>query len=90
MKNTKKELIKEAGFSSTYEKDRLEKLVELTVIEVLKIMANSTNTNTCVYTTYDASIVGCAVDKLMNAIVDEFEINKPQEIRYETIMGRKV
>ena len=86
----KKELIKEAGFSSTYEIDRLEKLIELTVIEVFKIMADFKSTNACVYTTYDANIVGCTIQNAMDAIAKEFDIKKPTEIHYETIMGRKI
>ena len=35
--NRIKELIKEAGFSSTYERDRLHRLVELTVRECAQV-----------------------------------------------------
>lgn len=86
----KKELIEKAGFSPTYEKDRLEKLIELTVIEVFKIMADYKTSNICVSTTYDASIAGCVIEQSIQAIAKEFDIKKPHEIKYETIMGRKV
>lgn len=86
----KEKLIKEAGFSSTYERDRLEKLIELTLIESFKIMADPKNTNHCVGTTYDASVAGCIIQYAIDAVSKEFDIKRPHGITYETIMGRKV
>lgn len=83
-------LIKEAGFSSTYEKDRLEKLIDLTLNEVFRIIADPKNTNQCICTTFDASIASCFVHYAIDAISKEFNIKRPDGIKYETIMGRKV
>ena len=86
----KEELIETAGFSSTFERDRLEKLIELTVIEIFKILADPVSTNKAVYTTHDAGIAGAIVEQAINAISEKFEIQKPQGIKYEAVMGRKV
>lgn len=81
------ELIEKAGFSSTFERDRLEKLIELTLLEAFKIMAEFKTTNSCIRTTHDVSIAGCVIQAVMEAIEKEFDIKKPHEIKYETIMG---
>lgn len=81
----KKELIKQAGFSSTFEIDRLEKLIELTLVESFKIMSDPMTTNSCAYTTHDAGIVSCAVERAMTAIAKEFDINVPHDIKYKKL-----
>lgn len=86
----KSEIIKQAGFSSTFEQDRLEKLIELTVIETIKVLAEPKIVNQCVSTTFDASIAGCIIEKVTEEICKKFEIKRPRDIRYEPIVGGKV
>jgi hypothetical protein len=50
-------------------------------------MAEYQTTNSCVSTTYDANIAGCVIDRTMSAISTKFDIKKPHEIKYETVMG---
>ena len=86
----KSEIIKRAGFSSTFEQDRLEALIELTVIETLKILVDPYVVNKCVGTTFDASIAGCVIDRVSTELCNRFEIQRPGDIRYEPIVGRKI
>ena len=73
----KDELIKKAGFSSTYEKDRLYTLIDLTVKECLNLV-DQTPTN-CAFTTHDLNIVQCTIDKSLEQITKKF--NLPQHKR---------
>ena len=88
--SVRNQLIKQAGFSTTYENDRLDNLINITVIEVLKVLNDPSVVNRCVGTTFDASIAGCIVGTVTDEVCKKFSINKPQDLKYEPIMGRKV
>lgn len=71
----KDELIRRAGFSNTFEKDRLHKLIELVVEECLDLV-HQTPKN-CALSSYDTSVVECTIQKSLDQITNKF--NLPQK-----------
>lgn len=69
----KEKLIKEAGFSTTFERDRLEKLIELTVKECIVAIENTPKH--CAFTTYDLNTVDCTIAKSIETVYNHFEMN---------------
>ncbi len=70
----KDELISKAGFSSTYEKDRLYTLIDLTLKECLDLIENTPQH--CAFTTHDLKTVNCTIQKSLDQITEKF--NLPQ------------
>jgi len=70
----KERLITEAGFSTTFEIDRLNKLIDLTIKECI-IAIKNTPTH-CAYTTHDLGTVQCTIDKTIETVYNHFEMNK--------------
>lgn len=66
----KEQLITQAGFSSTYERDRLEKLIDLVFEECVTAVRN-TPTH-CAYTTHDLGTVQCTIDKSVETLYNHF------------------
>ena len=84
----KDELIKKAGFSSTYEKDRLYTLINLTVQQCLELVENTPSH--CAHTTYDLSVVECTIQKSLDQITEQFNLPRKAKKSNERIMGREV
>lgn len=84
----KDQLIQEAGFSNTYERDRLYQLIDLTVKKCLDLVEQTPIQ--CAKTSHDLGIVECTIQKSLDQITEQF--NAPTRIKesYEGIMGRKV
>lgn len=72
----KEELIRKAGFSSTFEKDRLNKLIDLVVEECLDSV-DQTPVH-CAITTYDLNVVECTIQKSLDTITEKFNLKKRQ------------
>jgi hypothetical protein len=70
----KEKLIKEAGFSTTFEIDRLEKLIEITIKECVVAIKN-TPTH-CAFTTHDLGTVQCTIDKTIETVYNHFNMDK--------------
>jgi hypothetical protein len=69
-----KQLISAAGFSTTYESDRLEALVRLTMEECDTAVQNTDTRHA--YTTYDKGMIDGTVEKSIAAIYEHFEVPK--------------
>lgn len=65
----KDELIKQAGFSSTYEKDRLYTLIDLTLNECLKLIKN-----TSIVGTPDIDTVNLTIQHSLDQITKKFNL----------------
>jgi hypothetical protein len=70
MDNIKSKLIQDAGFSSTFETERLNNLVDLVVDECITAI-NQTPTH-CAYTTYDLGMVKCTIEKTLETVKKHF------------------
>ena len=70
----KDELIQQAGFSSTYEKDRLYQLIDLTLKECLDLVEQTPQS--CAYTTHDLNTVNCTIQESLNHITEKFNLPK--------------
>ena len=68
----KDELIKQAGFSSTYEKDRLYTLIDLTLTECLKLIKNTPTVGT--FTTSDMNTVNLTIQHSLDQIIKKFNL----------------
>jgi hypothetical protein len=84
----KEELIEKAGFSGTYERDRLNKLIDLVVEECLDAV-DKTPAH-CAFTTYDLGTVECTIQKSLDTITEKFNLKQRQRNSNERTMGRKV
>lgn len=84
----KDELIRQAGFSSTFEKDRLNRLIDLTINQCVE--AVSKTPHHCAYTTYDLGVVQCTIQKSVDTITDYFNIPRKAVKFNEGFMGREV
>jgi hypothetical protein len=82
----KEELIGKAGFSSTYERDRLNKLIDLVIEECLNAV-DQTPIH-CAYTTHDLGVVECTIQKSLDTITEKFNLR--QRISNERIVGREI
>jgi hypothetical protein len=60
---------------SPYAQFEQEKFAELLLREAIDVIETAP-TQHCVYTTYDKSIVDCAVQKIITALYSEFELKK--------------
>ena len=70
MDDIKSKLIQDAGFSSTFETERLSNLVDLVVNECITAI-NQTPTH-CAYTTYDLNTVTCTIKKTLETVKKHF------------------
>jgi len=84
----KDELIKKAGFSSTYEKDRLYNLISLTIRECLQAVKETPTS--CAITTYDLGIVECTIQKSLDQITNKFNLHPEKRDTNERTMGREI
>ena len=64
-------LINKAGFSSTFERDRLNALIEIVFNECVTAVKN-TPTH-CAYTTHDLGTVTCTIDKSIENMYNHFD-----------------
>jgi hypothetical protein len=71
MNKTIDELIEQSGFSKTYEKERLEQLVKLTVDSCIDAV-NQTDRRHA-FTTYDMSMIVSTIEKSVRSIKQKFE-----------------
>ena len=69
--NQKQKLIEQAGFSSTFEADRLDQLIELTVIECIDAVRNSPRDH-CP-TTYDKDQWASTIERCIQSIKQQFQ-----------------
>ena len=68
----KDELIKQAGFSSTYEKDRLYTLIDLTLNECLKSIKDTPTVDT--FITSDMNTVNLIIQHSLDQIIKKFNL----------------
>lgn len=68
----KDQLIEQAGFSSTYEKDRLYTLIDLTVKECLNVVEQTPTV--CAFTTHDMGTVICTIQHSIDQINKRFNL----------------
>ncbi len=68
----KDELISKAGFSSTYEKDRLYNLIDLTLKECLDLIESTPEH--CAFTSHDLKTVHCTIQKSLDQITKKFNL----------------
>lgn len=84
----KENLISQAGFSTTFEKDRLYKLIDLVVKECVQAVKN-TPTN-CAITTYDLGVAECTIQKSLDQLTTKFNLPREKKDNNERLMGREV
>jgi hypothetical protein len=69
--NRKQKLIEQAGFSQTFEADRLNQLIDLTVNQCINAVRNAPQ-NHC-RTTYDRDQIEGTVERCVRSIQQEFQ-----------------
>jgi hypothetical protein len=72
MRNKVKQMIDAAGFSNTYEGDRLEALVRIVIDECVKGVQNTDTRHA--YTTFDKGLIDATVDRSVKAIYEYMEV----------------
>jgi hypothetical protein len=70
MDDIKLKLIQDAGFSSTFETDRLNNLIDLVIKECITAI-KQTPTH-CAYTTHDIGTVTCTIEKTLETVKKHF------------------
>lgn len=84
----KENLISQAGFSNTFEKDRLYKLIDLVVKECIQTVKN-TPTN-CAITTYDLGVAECTIQRSLDQLTTKFNLPPEKRDTNERPMGREI
>jgi CDP-diacylglycerol pyrophosphatase len=72
MRDKVKKIIDAAGFSSTYESDRLEALVKIVIDECVVAVQNTDTRHA--YTTYDKGMIDATIDRSVKAIYEYMEV----------------
>lgn len=72
MRDKVKKMIDAAGFSTTFEGDRLEALVRIVVNECVVAVQNTDTRHA--YTTYDKGMIDATVDRSVKAIYEHMEV----------------
>jgi len=76
MRDKVKQMIDAAGFSNTYEGDRLEALIKIVIDECVKAV-QLTDTRHA-YTTYDKGMIDATVARSVKAIYEYLEVPKEE------------
>ena len=72
MRDKVRQMIDAAGFSKTYEGDRLEALVQIVIDECVKGVQNTDTRHA--YTTYDKGLIDATVDRSVKAIYEYLDV----------------
>lgn len=76
MRDKVRQMIDAAGFSNTFEGDRLEALVQIVIDECVKAVQNTDTRHA--YTTYDKGMIDATVDRSVLAIYEYLDVPRDQ------------
>ena len=78
MKDKVKLLAEEAGFSSTYELDRLENFFKLIVYKCLDAVENTDTRHG--YTTYDSGLIQATIERSIKQVCEELGVPRKYKV----------